>query len=140
MKSARNLFGPMTALATIRPPGRSYADVRRFLEDCRKAGVAAVIESKDGQPTAEFATPLGPALLRLWRWVEDSERMGIPYEAAEASFNAAIERDRDAFTTSMLEQQRTSARARHERDNKNGKRRSDPDADALLAYAEETIR
>jgi len=137
MNRARDLFGPITALATIRPPGPSFADWRRFLEECREAGIAAVEGS-------QFSTPLGYALLKRWRWLEDSERMGVPYEQAEAAFCAAIDREREAYGRADRERAETAARTLAERDGKNRRRNGrapidDAAADDIFTYAEERL-
>ena len=144
------LFGPVAELATIRPPGApdkwrdltaeqlekarkgSYADTRRFLEDCREAGVSALTEDHKN-----FATPLGLALLKLWQWCEESESRGIPYHEAVMARNASIERERGATAESIAETARRAAAARSERDPKTKARGK---ADELFGYADETIR
>jgi hypothetical protein len=129
-------LGELTALRKIRPPGRSYDDWRRFLEECREAGVAALTS----EHPPRFANFLGPALLRRWRWVEESERMGIPFEEASRAFDAAIERDSDAMNGAMAHQQRMRQSAERERDAaKTGRRRVPRSADELFDYADEAI-
>jgi len=134
MTSARQLLGPMTTLAEIRPPGRSFAEWHRFLEECREAGVAALTEDRRA-----FATPLGYALLRRWRWLEDAEQRGLRYDDAERAFSAAIERDSAALKASLEETERARARAMQERDPRAARRKA-RDASDLLDYADEVIR
>jgi hypothetical protein len=136
LHALRESLGELSALRKIRPPGRSYADWRRFLEECREAGVAGLVS----EHPPRFANFLGPALLRRWRWVEESERMGIPFEEASRAFDAAIERDGESLNGAMAQQQRTRYSAERERDAaKTGRRRVPRDADALFAYADEAI-
>jgi hypothetical protein len=126
----------MVELARIKPPGRSYADWRRFLEDCRQAGVAAILADSRGQSTGDFATPLGYALLRRWRWLQEAEERGLRYEDAERAFDAAIERDRDALAASMREQEHRRAKAVRERESAR-RRKGGDDSDELLSHATE---
>lgn len=118
MNTIKQLFGPMAALATIKPPGRSYSDVRRFLRECEDAGLSGWQTDRNGHATKEPATPLTFALLRLYRMVDEGEQRGIPYQEAELAFNVAIERDRQAHAESMAQQQETARRARAERNPK----------------------
>lgn len=115
MHKTSELVGAMGALAHIKPPARSFSDWRRFLDEAREAGVAAL----DGNE--QFATPLGFALLRRWRWLEDAERRGLRYEEAETAFAAAIERDSAALKEAMKQADRQRARAMSERDGKKPK-------------------
>ena len=129
MQRASELLGSMRALAHIRPPGGSYADWHRFLEQCREAGVAAILAPSGGKDDGEFhgfATVLGLALLRRWRWLRDCEKRGVPFEEAEALFQVGIERDKDALTAA--EQERVDAVARV---------RDELDADDVLMHAGE---
>ena len=118
MNTIKQLLGPMAALANIKPPGRSYADVRRFLRDCEDAGLSGWETDRAGRATNVPATPLTFALLRLYRMVDEGEERGIPYQEAEIAFNAAIERDRQAHAESMRLQQEHAQRARAERNPK----------------------
>src|SRR5262252_10293048 len=100
LRRASELIGHMRSLAHIRPPKGSYADWHRFLEQCRAAGVAAIIGPADGKDDGKFhgfATPLGFALLRRWRWLRDCEKRGVPFEEAEQLFQVGMERDKDAL-------------------------------------------
>jgi len=128
MRRASELLGSMRALAHIRPPcalaaaGKgnhdgpckgSYADWHRFLEQCRDAGVAAILAPQDGKDDGKFhgfATALGLALLRRWRWLRDCEALGVPFDQAEQLFQVSMERDKDAIT--KAEQERVAALAR----------------------------
>jgi hypothetical protein len=112
MKRVSELLGPMRSLGEICPPARSFADWRRFLEEARQAGVAGL----ENQDPPVFATPLGYSLLRRWRWLEESERRGLTYEAAEAWWKATADRENDALEESMRSQDRTRARAMAERE------------------------
>jgi hypothetical protein len=121
MKSIGELFGPVRSLSHIRPPEGSYADWHRFLDECREAGIAAVYEGEGRHNEPEFhgfATVLGVALLRRWRWLQESEARGIPYAEAESAFAAAIERDSAAIAESAHLQAGASARAAREREKK----------------------
>lgn len=124
MHRAKDLFGPLTALAKIKRPGPSYREWHRFLSDCQKAGVAALVS----QDPPQFATPLGFALLRRYRWLKDSEERGIPYEQAEQQFCAEIERDRGGLYAAAIAQERQRARALRERDHPKAGKRGDVEA------------
>lgn len=102
----------MRALAHIRPPGRSYADWLRFLEQCREAGVGAIY--RDKEDFQGFATPLGFTLLRRWRWVRDSVAKGLEYDQAELAFDAGLERDKEALIDAEKQQGEAAAKAREE--------------------------
>lgn len=129
MTRLQDLLGPLRQLEHIAPPGPSYAAWERFLEDCRAEGVAALLPDSSGQSAPLFATPLGYALLRRYRWLEESQRLGMPYQEAERAFTAAIERDSAALAEAEHERQRRLARAMRERD----KRRPADDADEIFA-------
>lgn len=118
MNTIKELFGPLRALAHIRPPKRSYADWHRFLEQCREAGVAAILRDPKGTEAdfRGFATPLGFALLRRWRWLRDSEARGLAYDNAEIEFQTSFERDRKALIEAGQQAQTTAHRAIRERD------------------------
>lgn len=117
------LLGPTSALAEIKPPDlKSYDDWERFLEECRVAGAAAVYKDREtGEATPEFAGPLGFALLRRWRWLQDARERGIPFYQASAAFDAAIDRDREAVLEAIRQQAARRQKAMAERD---GKRQS----------------
>ena len=134
MRTARELLGPMVALAHIKPPGPSFAEWRRFLEDCREEGVAALTEDRQA-----FATPLGYALLRRWRWLEDAEANDVPYYEAERAFSASVERDSEALRTSLIETERARARAMAERDPR-ATRRKTRTPTSSFSYADDVIR
>lgn len=144
MNRVSELLGDAAKLAKIAPPKGSYADVFRFLEECRAEGVASIEVDAKGEAKG-FATPFGLALLRLYRWAKESENRGIPYEEAVTAFNAAIERTEGAEKALVREQEQRAARAMRERE---GLRRNDkkrrgnaadgyqPESDDLLSYAE----
>ena len=132
MISVDDLLGPLKALRSIQPPKGSYADWDRFLEECRKAGIAAL-----DKPGGVFATPLGYALLRRWRWLKESRERGIPYQEATVAFDAMVERDRDASLAGDRDRMQTAARAMRERDGGKRGRRAAPESEDLLEYADE---
>ena len=111
MNTLRELLGPTASLAHIRPPGPSYAEWHRFLREAEEAGLASTTGSARGVSSGLLASPLGYALLRRWRWLKESEDRGIPYAEAEAAFEAAIDRDRDALIGTAKEQDRRRAAA-----------------------------
>jgi len=116
MKSVRALLGPLSSLADIKPPGRSFEDCERFLEAARAAGVGALVTDETGIPRAEFGTPLGMGLLRLYRWMRDSRENGLTYEEAKRSWAAAFEREHAAVEASMHQQDSRRAKALAERE------------------------
>lgn len=125
------LLGATGKLAAIAPPGRSYGDWKRFLDECEAAGIIANV-GDDGK--AELAGPLSFALVRRWRWLHESCELGLSFEDAERSWNAGVERERAAIRESLEEQDRRRAAAMRERDGKNPNRRRND----LLGYARET--
>lgn len=129
LKQAKEQFGAMRALRHIRPPRltckpghthdgacrSTYDEWRRFLEQCRAAGVAAIYTDDDGTFRG-FATPLGYALLKRWRWLTDCEARGVNEEEAEREWLVRYERDKDALLQSEREREEAVQRALHERD------------------------
>ena len=147
MNRVSDLFGPLKALARIRPPCElarpgaenlehyipgvmphrgpcrgSYAEWHRFLDECLEAGIATTYTDQEGEHFRGFATPLGFALLRRWRWLRDSEAQGLPYEDAELAFTAAFERDREALIEAANRQEIDAALAALEKDRRYGVR------------------
>lgn len=108
-------LGAMRSLEFIRPPDPNYGDWRRFLEQCREAGVSAIYVNEHGKFVG-FSCPLGMPLLRRWRWLQDAEDRGLAYEDAEAQFGASIERDRDALREAEAERVDSANRATAERE------------------------
>jgi len=115
------LIGPMGGLKDIRPPGRSFGDWERWLRE-----VAPIA----------LDSPLGFAIIRRKRWLDDARRRGLVYEQAEQEWNATYERDAAAISASLHRQDQQRARALRERD---GKRRPPEDAEPLFDYADEMI-
>jgi hypothetical protein len=81
ISSIQSLLGPLMKLPSIRKPQSSFEDWARFLTDCDEAGLSAV--SDKGQ----FATELGFALYRRWRWLAYAKEFGLSYAAAEAAWD-----------------------------------------------------
>ena len=125
MMKLSDLLGPTAKLAHIRPPGPSYAEWHRFLAECEEAGLASTEANARGISTGLLASPLGYALLRRWRWLKEAEDRGIPYAQAEAAFEAAIDRDRDALIGTAKEQDRHRAAAIAETEKKRDGKSSD---------------
>jgi len=116
------LIGPAMKIRSIAPPGPSYADWKRFLDECEAAGLVAVVDDA-GKATA--AEPFGMALLRRWRWLHDSIAAGLEYEQAEAAWVAGMEREQAAMAESMRVSDRNRAAAIREREGeKRDKRRA----------------
>lgn len=115
MKLLRGLLGPLSALETIRPPGSSFEDCERFLEDARAAGVASLAADRDGVSRAEFGTPLGMALLRLYRWMKDARANGLTYDQAKRAWAASFEREAAALQESARQTDARRVKAASER-------------------------
>jgi hypothetical protein len=93
MKSVRQLMGGACALSRIKPPGPSFADYRRWIDECIEAGVVVVEADKQGRP-ARYSGVFAQAIAKRIAWLQDALQRGIPYAEAEAAFDAAIDRAR----------------------------------------------
>jgi hypothetical protein len=75
---------------------------------------------------------MGYAMRRRWDWLQDALERGIEYRAAEAAFDAAVDRERGADAAMGGEPNARAAR----RAQRAGQA---PDADALFAHADAAI-
>lgn len=114
------LFGSMTGLATIKPPGRSFEDWERFL---REATPVAAFGPHDD------AGPLGRALYRRKRWLENARAQGLTFQQADAAWNADYDRERAEILESLKKTDATRASAMRETENRRGKRPAPTSAD-----------
>lgn len=144
MMSASRLLGAMRAVATIPPPARSFEDWERFLEACREAGMTGYDDAR-----REFATPLGEALLKRWRWLRDARARGLDFETASDEFDRSVDVARAEAQSRMSEAEKVRARhtleatdaRRQRRNNRNrtiNDRDREPDwSDQMHTFAEE---
>lgn len=110
---------------------RSYSEWREMLLANRAA------RSTEAKPM--FGGPLAAALRKRWDWLEDSQRLTIPYaEAAEAFENAV---HRATYESDEIERKAEAARASTLDTGKRTRRQHQADnADKLVDYANERIR
>ena len=118
----------MTELAKIRPPGRSFEDWERFL---REAAPVAAYE------TEGTAAPLGRALWKRKRWLENAREKGLTYQDADAAWNADYERERAAIVESLQRNDTQRAAAMRERENPRSRRRADRPSAELFDRSDE---
>jgi hypothetical protein len=81
-----------------------------------------------------FDGPLGYALLRRWRWIQDARDRGISYGEAEAEFSALIDRERAALKAAERERARIAAKTLAERNSSKYRKTAAEDVDDLLEY------
>jgi hypothetical protein len=122
------LFGSMTGLASIKPPGRSFEDWERFL---REAIPIASME-REG-----IAAPLGRAFFRRKRWLENAREKGLTFQQADAAWNADYERERAAILESLKQTDAQRVSAMREREDPRGRRRSARPSAELFDRADE---
>lgn len=115
MRKVSDLANTGTSLARIKPPGESFEDWHRFLEECRAEGVSDPVVTTDGSFVG-FASPFGLALLKRYRWLTDAEARGICFEQAAYEWEAMIERDGEQVRHAETERLRTVVKAQRERD------------------------
>lgn len=93
MKRFRDLAGGSSALARIKPPGPSYADWRRWIDDCIAERVIGIEVDKQGRPV-RYVGVFAQAIAKRIAWLQDALQRGIPYQEAEAAFDAACDREK----------------------------------------------
>lgn len=138
---AREMYGwNARELADIRPPEATFEDWLRFINEWNEKGGAKLDERE------RFAGPMGMALLKRWRWVQDARARGLTFTEASIAFDAMIERERDSFSKMQRDRERQLAKAIEERneEKQRGRRRGraengyQRDGDDLWNHAEES--
>lgn len=138
----------LAELRSIRPPDASFDDWERFLEDCREAGLAALLGPSED--STRFANWLGLPLLKRWRWVQDAKRRGIDFRTAARAFDEMCERDAERMRKDAAAYEAAKQRVKEEK--KQSRRRprgstldgyqpepDDDDPDLIMKYAEERL-
>ena len=92
MKSARSIMAGACALSRIKPPGPSFADYRRWIDDCIEAGVVVVEADKQGR-AVRYSGVFAQAIAKRVAWLQDALQRGIPYSEASDAFDAACDRE-----------------------------------------------
>ena len=119
----------------VRESGRaylSYDEWRVILRHARDAGLLGVYATAKGEPLAQFTSPLGPALLRLFRVLRSANARGLSAEEFQTEFNAQVDRDRAVIQRAMDardESRRAAAQKTPERTGARRRRQSGTETD-----------
>ena len=76
---------PRLGSPSFRSP-RSFADWQAFLAEHRAPPSPA--------EKPEFGGPFGYSMRKRWDWLQDALERGVDYRAAEAAFDAVVDRER----------------------------------------------
>lgn len=108
----------------------TYDEYRQVFKEAHRAGLLAVYADDKGEPTARFHSPLGMALLRLYRGVKSAAARGLSPEQFHAEFCLQIERDSDGVKKAVeyREDRIREAREKSQQERRGERRRRlDPD-------------
>lgn len=81
MRKVAALFGPMRALAAIKPPGRSLDDWERFLRQASEVALHAPGKAELG--------PLGISLIERAKWLKHAQANSYTWLKAERAWDEA---------------------------------------------------
>lgn len=109
----------------------TYDEYRVIFRRAHKAGLFAVYADEKGEPTARFHSPLGMALLRLYRAVKSAKQRGIPEQQFHAEFCAQVDAETDVVRKAVAyrDERAREAREKVEQDRRRAPERRRPVVD-----------
>lgn len=90
----------------------TYDEYRVIFRLAHQAGLFAVYADGKGEPTARFHSPVGMALLRLYRAVKRAKEQGVPERQFHLEFCADVDRNSDVVRRFVEERESKARQAR----------------------------
>lgn len=90
----------------------TYEEWDHLFEGAQQAGIMAVYDDGNGEPSARFANPAAIGLLHLWRAIQQAKAEGIAPLAFAREYDARIEAQCQEWHRRALEDARKAAERR----------------------------